>query len=67
MTAFLLQSDIDEIVSRLSDQAADLEGRTVLLTGGRGFLGRYFTEVFAALNANILKKPARIVLLDNML
>ena len=67
MTAFLLQSDIDEIVSRLSDQAADLEGRTVLLTGGRGFLGRYFTEVFAALNANILKKPARIVLLDNMI
>jgi len=67
MTEFLLQSDIEEIVTRLSDHAADLEGRTVLVTGGRGFLGRYFTEVFAALNANVLKKPARIVLLDNLI
>ena len=67
MTEFLLQSDIDEIVTRLSDQAADLEGRTVLVTGGRGLLGRYFTEIFASLNANVLDKPARIVLLDNLI
>ncbi|PPR11104.1 MAG: dTDP-glucose 4,6-dehydratase [Alphaproteobacteria bacterium MarineAlpha11_Bin1] len=67
MTEFLLQTDIKEIVERLSDHAIDFEGRTVLVTGGRGFLGRYFTEVFAALNANVLKKPARIVLLDNMI
>ena len=67
MTEFLLKTDIDEIITRLRPHATDLEGRTVLITGGRGFLGRYFTEVFAALNATVLEKPARIILLDNMI
>ena len=67
MDEFSLKADIDEIIGQLGPHAADLEGRTVLVTGGRGFLGRYFTEVFAALNATILEKPARIILLDNMI
>lgn len=67
MTEFLLKTDIDEIVTRLKPHAADIEGRTVLVTGGRGFLGRYFTEVFATLNASVLETPARVILLDNMI
>ncbi|MBT4933368.1 MAG: nucleoside-diphosphate sugar epimerase, partial [Rhodospirillaceae bacterium] len=38
MTEFLLKSDIDEICQRLAIQAKDFSGKTVLLTGGRGFL-----------------------------
>ena len=64
MTEFLLKTEIDEIVTRLKPHAADIEGRTVLVTGGRGFLGRYFTEVFAALNASVLR-PCPRILLDN--
>ena len=67
MTELLLSTDIDEIVTRLSPHAADLEGKTVAVTGGRGFLGRYFTEIFATLNARVLSEPARIVLLDNLI
>lgn len=67
MTEFLLRSDIDEIVSRLRESAQVLSGKTVLLTGGRGFLGRYFTEIFAALNADVLDKPVRVVILDNLI
>ena len=67
MTEFLLRSDIAEIVSRLRLNAQALAGKTVLLTGGRGFLGRYFTEVFAALNADVLKKPVRVVILDSLI
>ena len=67
MTDFLLKSDIDEIVQRMGPQAAALSGKTVLLTGGRGFLGRYFTEIFAAMNADVLDEPARIVILDNLI
>jgi len=44
-----------------------LSGKTVLLTGGRGFLGRYFTEIFAALNADVLEKPVKVVILDNLI
>lgn len=67
MNSFLLQSDIDEIVDRLADAAQDFSGKTVLLTGARGFLGRYFMEIFAGLNARVLDKPVRLVGLDNLI
>lgn len=47
----LLASDIDEIVTGLGpDFWRKFAGKNVLLTGARGFLGRYFTEVFARAN-----------------
>ncbi len=67
MTDFLLKSDIAEIADRLKGPARDFSGKTVLLTGARGFLGRYFMEVFAHLNAGALKKPVRLIALDNMI
>lgn len=63
----VLASDIEEIATRIAPVAADLAGKTVLLTGGRGFLGRYFAEVFGALNARYLSRPCRVVLLDNLI
>ena len=67
MSDFLLQSDVDEIVDRLSGEAQAFAGKTVLLTGARGFLGRYFMAVFAALNERVLKQPVELVALDNMI
>ena len=67
MSEFLLQSDIAEICQRLGANAKDFAGRTVLLTGGRGFLGRYFMEIFAHLNANVLDKPCKVIALDNLI
>jgi UDP-glucuronate decarboxylase len=64
---FFLSSDIDEIVERISDVAKDLSGKTVLLTGGRGFLGRYFVEVFDRLNKDVLDKPMTLIVLDNLI
>jgi UDP-glucuronate decarboxylase len=63
----LVASDIAEIVSGLGPDAAKFSGKTVLLTGGRGFLGRYFTETFAALNDGVLDDPVRLVVLDNLI
>ena len=67
MTEFLLQSDIDEITERLGAATDAFAGKTVLLTGGRGFLGRYFMEVFAHLNEHVLDRPVRLVSLDNLI
>jgi UDP-glucuronate decarboxylase len=64
---FFLSSDIDEIVERISGVAKDLSGKTVLLTGGRGFLGRYFVEVFDRLNKDVLDKPMTLIVLDNLI
>jgi UDP-glucuronate decarboxylase len=67
MTAFVLKSDIEETVARLGGASKKLSGKTILLTGGRGFLGRYFTEIFAALNERVLDKPVKLVVLDNLI
>ncbi len=67
MSEFLLKTDIDEIVERISPIAGDFAGKTVLLTGARGFLGRYFMEVFARLNETVLDEPVRLVGLDNLI
>lgn len=64
----MLQSDIDEIASRVQEAAALLAGKTILLTGGRGFLGRYFARTFVRLNETVLKKsPCQIIILDNLI
>ena len=55
MSDFLLLSDIEEIVENISDVSNQFSGKTVLLTGGRGFLGRYFMQIFNMLNKQVLK------------
>lgn len=65
MSNALLSSDIEEIAERLGPTAQDLSGKTVLLTGGRGFLGRYFIEIVTLLNKSVLEEPANLVVLDN--
>ena len=40
MKGSYLDSDIAEIADRLGEKADMLSGKTVLLTGARGFLGR---------------------------
>ena len=64
----MLQSDIDEVVARLGTNAQAFAGKSVLITGGRGFLGRYFVEVFAGLNKTVLSSnPVKVVALDNLI
>lgn len=69
MTAEIwLESDIAEIGARLDKEARAFSGKTVVLCGGCGFLGRYFTAVFNHLNATALKKkPVRLIVLDNLI
>ncbi|CCQ75490.1 NAD-dependent epimerase/dehydratase family protein [Magnetospira sp. QH-2] len=67
MSSFLLQSDLTEIITNLGQDAHDFSGKTVVLTGARGFLGRYFTEVFKQLNETTLDKPCQVIAMDNMI
>ena len=61
-----LDSDIAEVAEGLGEAAHDFSGKTILLTGARGFLGRYFTEVFAYLNRHVLAESCTLVGFDNM-
>ena len=67
MSDFFLKSDTEEIVNRISETAKDLSGKTILMTGGRGFLGRHYTEIFLMLNESILEKPVKVIVLDNFI
>ena len=53
MTNFLLETDIQQIVENLKDVSSNFSGKRILLTGGRGFLGRYFMEIFNQINNHI--------------
>src|SRR6266478_7832801 len=63
----MLQSDIDEIASLVGEVAAPFAGKTILLTGSRGFLGRYFTRTFIRLNETVLKPACEVIVLDNLI
>jgi UDP-glucuronate decarboxylase len=67
MNTFLLDSDISEISDHLGGTADAFAGKTVLLTGARGFLGRYLTETFAHLNRKRLKRPCKVIATDNLI
>ncbi len=59
-----VDSDIQETLGCISDISGGLSGKTVLLTGSCGFLGRWLAAVFEALNAS-LDEPCRLIGLDN--
>ena len=39
----------------------------ILITGARGFLGRYFTDVLVKLNETMLEAPCEIIAIDNLI
>jgi UDP-glucuronate decarboxylase len=62
-----LDDDIALIAARLGNVANDFAGKTMLLAGGGGFLGRYFEAAFSYLNTRQLKgSPCRVILVDNL-
>ncbi len=60
-----ISSDIHEIVEGLGLSFwQNFAGKRVLITGARGFLGRYFTEVFSKVNDSV---PVEVIALDNLI
>lgn len=65
MNSRIIQEDIETIATTLGERAEAFGGKTVLLSGGAGFLGTYFRAVFDYLNKNVLDEPMRVISLDN--
>ena len=63
---FYLQHDIDLILQNSKELIKFFSGKTILITGGRGFLGRYFAVVFHKFN-NLLDKPIKVIIIDNLI
>lgn len=67
MNKFFIESDINEVLNRTERICQDFTGRTVLITGARGFLGRYFIELFRQLNDKYLSTPMQVFAIDNLI
>lgn len=63
----IVREDIKTIADNISAEAPKLAGKTVLISGGAGFLGKYFLGVFSYLNKHVLTKPVHIISVDNFI
>ncbi len=61
----IVQQDLQAIIRKIAKESKVLAGKTVLVTGGAGFLGTYFLGVLDMLNKKVLAKPCKIISLDN--
>ena len=64
-SADIVQGDVRDIVENLGSDAHRFSGKTILLSGGAGFLGRHFIAVFRRLNKEVLAKPCKVISADN--
>ena len=67
MIQYFLHSDIEEIVERLKPFISQFSGKTIVLSGGNGFLGRYFVEIFCKINDSLVSDPLKLIVIDNLI
>ncbi len=67
MASKVIGEDIRTIAEALAPLSKQLEGKTILITGGAGFLGKYFIGALDYLNRKALKKPCTIISVDNFI
>ncbi|HLB43561.1 MAG TPA: NAD-dependent epimerase/dehydratase family protein [Gammaproteobacteria bacterium] len=63
----IIIEDIKKITSEIKGIISVLEGSTVLVTGGSGFIGGYFLDVISFLNETHFDKKCKIICLDNLI
>lgn len=61
----IVEEDIKNIIEGLGKEAKKLEGKTVLISGGSGFLGSYINQTILHLNQTVLKSKCKVISIDN--
>ncbi len=62
----VIHADIKRIIGQIQKEAKLLSGKTLLVSGGAGFLGSYIVTTVSALN-RLLKRPCRVIVVDNFI
>jgi dTDP-glucose 4,6-dehydratase len=60
MSTGIVQEDIRAVVGRVGRAFERLAGKTILLTGGTGFIGSYLLETLAYVNDEVLPRPCQV-------
>ncbi len=64
----ILKNDCAAIAASLEKEAAEFSGRTILMSGGAGFLGNYIVSTLLHLNDTLLKSnPCKVIVMDNFI
>ena len=63
----IITEDIKNIINSLKKEAPVFGGKTILISGGAGFLGNYLVATFLQLNKEVLKKPCKVIVMDNFI
>lgn len=63
----IVKKDISEIIRSIKKDAHALEGKTLLISGGAGFIGGYIVGTIYELNRRVFRKPCKVISLDNFL
>lgn len=58
--------DYEYIVRELNSSNTEFDGKTILLCGSQGFLGRLFQDYFNYLNDKVLSNKCRVICIDQM-
>jgi len=61
-----ISNDMKEIISNFKNIIPLIENKSILITGGRGFLGTYFLKTFIEINKQ-LTNPVKIFVIDNLI
>jgi len=61
----ILRQDAAAAAAGIGELASRLEGRTILVSGGAGFLGAAMIDTVRHLNQSQLSRPARLIVVDN--
>ncbi len=67
MSSKIVDEDVKNIAAGIGADADKLSGKTILITGGAGFLGNYFLLTIDFLNKNVLEKPCKVISVDNFI
>ncbi len=61
----IVQGDVENVITDLGDLVNMFNGKRVLITGYKGFLGANFIALFNILNKKVLEQNAEVYCLDN--
>lgn len=61
----IIQEDIQKITGSMRKISNSLSGKTIVITGGLGFIGKYLISTFIFLNDHVLKKQCKLIIIDN--
>lgn len=61
----VVEQDLTNICEAIMPAARALEGSTILITGGSGFIGSYLVATIDKLNSKHFKVPCKVISVDN--